>query len=280
MKELQVLPGLEPPVRKRPESGPQRRKRRKRRRMMRKLRRWMLRAGAAAAFCLLAVLLFFGGRFFFQTFFVKEKEVFSEQLAQSATEGKSLIVLDAGHGGRDQGTHAGRLLEKEVNLSVAKLVEKQLEKAGLCVWMTREGDDFVGLSDRCAQANEKEAALFVSIHCNFCEDSANVKGIEFYHLEGSSGGAVLAEEMNRKFAEESRIANRGIRTADFRVLRETQMPAVLVELGYFSNSGEREKLGRKSYQKLLAECIAEAIIGSELLQETADEPANMENTNE
>lgn len=177
--------------------------------------------------------------------------------------GSWLIVLDAGHGGRDQGTSAGEILEKEINLSVVKKLAEELEDAGATVILTREEDVKIGLEERAAFANQNEADIFVSLHCNYCEDDAGVQGLECYYREDSDDGRILAEQIVQSVETEDGIKNRGTRTADFRVLRKTDMPAVLIEMGYLSNKTECERMADETYQKLLAEKIAEGILKQE-----------------
>lgn len=175
-------------------------------------------------------------------------------------EGSPLIVLDAGHGGRDQGTSAGTVLEKEINLSVVKKLAEELEAAGAAVLLSREDDTKVGLEDRVAYANEKKAELFVSIHCNYCEGDAGVNGLECYYKESSEEGKALAEQVVQVIEDVDEVRCRGTRVGDFRVLNKTKMPAILVEIGYLSNQEECRKLSDETYQEVLAEKLAEGIL--------------------
>lgn len=172
--------------------------------------------------------------------------------------GALLIVLDAGHGGKDQGTCAGDILEKDINLSVVKKLAQKLEKRGAAVILTRDEDVKIDLEDRAKLANKEKADIFVSIHCNYYEKDAGIRGLECYYREGSADGEELAERILEEFRKEA-VENRGTKTANYRVLRKTDMPAVLVELGYMSNSEECRKLGEEDYQDFLAEKIAEGI---------------------
>ncbi len=170
------------------------------------------------------------------------------------------VVVDAGHGGRDQGTSAGDILEKDVNLDVARLVAKKLKKAGADVILTRDSDTYVGLEERADLANQADADLFVSIHCNYCEEDASVRGLECYYSEDSADGQLLAQQIVDQVETLDQAACRGTRTADYRVLLHTEMPAVLVELGYFSNRSERALLTDGDYQLALAEEIAAGLL--------------------
>ena len=175
-------------------------------------------------------------------------------------EGQPKIMIDAGHGGKDQGTNAGRILEKDLNLQVAEQLAEELKNRGASVLLTRTDDTKIPLEERAAMANEKEADLFVSIHCNYCEGDSSVQGLECYYREGSDSARQLAENIVAKVNASSLIHCRGTRTADFSVLRNTSMTAVLVEIGYLSNSDECKKLGQTDYQQELIACLADGIL--------------------
>lgn len=193
----------------------------------------------------------------------QEKQAFSgaEIIGDTGYPSDSiLIVVDAGHGGRDQGTCSGDILEKDINLAVAQKLARKLEAGGVRVLMTRTEDVKVELEERAKMANEAGADIFISIHCNYYEDSTEIKGVECYYREGSSEGEELANRISEKFDEAGSVENRGTKTADYRVLRKTNMQAVLVELGYMSNPEECRKLTMEDYQELLAEEIAAGIL--------------------
>lgn len=173
---------------------------------------------------------------------------------------KLLVAVDAGHGGKDQGTCSGDILEKDINLAVALKLADELKKAGVQVFLTRTEDVKVDLEERARLANEVEADIFVSIHCNFYEDSAQISGLECYYTEESQEGQELAERISAVFDGTEQVENRGTKTANYRVLRKTDMQAVLIELGYMSNPEECRKLTREDYQELLAEKIAAGIL--------------------
>ena len=128
------------------------------------------------------------------------------------------------------------------------------------VLLTRTDDTKIPLEERATMANEKEADLFVSIHCNYCEDDSSVQGLECYYREGSDEAQKLAENVVTAVEESSMISCRGTRTADFSVLRNTSMTAVLVEIGYLSNSSERQNLVSKDYQQELIDRLADGIL--------------------
>lgn len=240
-------------------------KRRKKRirRLMRRLKAYAARTLALAVCLLLCVLLVKGGLWLLKRE-GEAGEVFSGarivENEEKEPEGSPLIVLDAGHGGKDQGTSAGKVLEKEINLQMTEKLAKELRAAGAAVLLTREDDTKVGLEARAEYANRNEAELFISLHCNYCEDDAGVRGLECYYRDGSSDGQALAESIVGELEGEEEIGCRGTRIGDFRVLNKTDMPAVLVEMGYLSNQGECRKLADEAYQDRLAKKLALGIL--------------------
>lgn len=277
MKELQVMQGLDHSTERMERNASERKKRRKRKRRIRKIRAILIRIAVIFSAAAMLCLVFAGGKFLVQRLSEKiagkngdisQDDSYTEVFAETGP----LVVLDAGHGGTDQGTSSGKMIEKDINLKVAKLVKKELEENGIRVLLTREDDSRVQLEQRAALANEKEADFFVSIHCNYNEDSTAIEGTEFYYQTGSDKGKAAAEALSSSFDEVKGVVNRGTREEDFHVLRETHMPAVLVELGFLSNASDRKKLNQKDYQQLLAQCIAETIVESEMFTGDSEEP--------
>lgn len=170
----------------------------------------------------------------------------------------STVVVDAGHGGKDSG--AFRRYgppEKLVTLDVAQRLERKLRESQIKTIMTRDSDVFIPLNDRVAIENEQKNAIFVSIHFN---DSRRRKtrGFETYYHSGAS--VDLANRIQQKLMSIPNSANGGIHSANFRVLRLANCPAVLVECGYLSNRSEGNQARDSEYRELLADRIAEAIV--------------------
>ena len=182
-----------------------------------------------------------------------------EALAAAAGKQGPVICLDPGHGGNDQGTSYQELLEKDINLAVAEKVEKYLENAGCQVVMTRKEDIRVDKYYRAELANQAEADVFVSIHCNYLEQG-EASGIEIYFDPEKTEGGILGRKIMNQMTTQTGASDRDVRTEDFVVTRETNMPSVLVELGYLSDGTERGKLMTDSYQNLLAKGIAQGIL--------------------
>ncbi|MDQ2824452.1 MAG: N-acetylmuramoyl-L-alanine amidase [Verrucomicrobiota bacterium] len=168
------------------------------------------------------------------------------------------VVVDAGHGGKDSGASrrfGGR--EKTATLDVATRLEQKLRESQLKTVMTRSSDEFISLEKRVEIENAQKNSVFVSIHFN---DSRRrgIHGYETYY--NSPHARELAERIQSKLMTIPHSANRGVRTANFRVLRQATYPAVLVECGFLSNRREGGQARDSEYRELLADRIAEAIV--------------------
>lgn len=171
-----------------------------------------------------------------------------------------VICLDAGHGGKDEGTLSGDIYEKDITLAVVKYMNELLEDEGIHVILTRNSDTYMKLKKRTDMANNAGVDLFVSIHCNYYEYDSQIRGFECYYREGEYDSMEYAESIVDYLEQTGVYAMRGLREEDFFVLRNTISPAVLIELGYLSNQDERKKLADKEYQKQIAEDIVSGII--------------------
>ena len=167
------------------------------------------------------------------------------------------VVIDAGHGGHDRGGSPGqRIPEKPYALDIARRLNSALRERGIRTVMTRSGDYFVGLSQRCAIANSTSGAIFVSIHLNSgAREGAN--GIETYYYSGKS--ASLASALHSAILRAAGSENRGIRRRGFYVLRHNARPAVLCECGFLTNRAEARRLLTASHRQRIASAIAAAI---------------------
>jgi N-acetylmuramoyl-L-alanine amidase len=158
-----------------------------------------------------------------------------------------------------------------LNLSVSKKVADLLEAKGYTVVMARENDKYLSLSHRAQEANKLGADIFVSIHHNAFNGSSH--GIEtFYYNEAGTtnnpkandkeriqDSKKMAEEVQKELIKETGAYDRGVKRANFHVIRETKMPSILVEGGFVDNAVERAKLVLDSYQQKLANAITKGI---------------------
>ena len=171
------------------------------------------------------------------------------------------ICIDPGHGGKDPGATGGGVQEKAVVLNVARKIGAFLEARGCTVMLTRETDVFVELSDRARMANAAKADLYVSIHCNSVRDNARATGMEVYHYtRASEASKRAARVIYNKLLPVCGLRGRGVKAKDLAVLRETAMPAVLIELGFISNPSDRAKLTNFAWQDDAAQAIADGIV--------------------
>ncbi|WP_265593875.1 N-acetylmuramoyl-L-alanine amidase [Haloferula sp. BvORR071] len=171
----------------------------------------------------------------------------------------STVVIDAGHGGNDQGTSWAGVKESQLTLQVAERVEALLKKKGLKTEMTRRSDIFLPPDGRIEVANrQQESSIFVSIHFN-SSSSWIFRGVESFY--GGPASMPLAREIQNRMAKELNTDNRGIkRRLDLRVLRLTKGPAVLLECGFLSHPVERVRSQSTAYQQTLAQAICDGIM--------------------
>ncbi|MBP8303224.1 MAG: N-acetylmuramoyl-L-alanine amidase [Phycisphaerae bacterium] len=172
------------------------------------------------------------------------------------------IVVDPGHGGKDPGAISPLgFQEKAVNLVVAQQLASLLRQSGFRVVMTRDRDVFLELEERAALTNREDADLFVSVHAD-SSHSRDLNGFTVYTARGASSRARWAADAIVSAMRPTGLQNNGVREADYRVLVQTRCPAVLVELGYISNTGEAGKLRDPYTQRRLAQAIADGVLRS------------------
>lgn len=169
------------------------------------------------------------------------------------------VVIDAGHGGNDPGTNGGGWEEKVITLSVAQKVQALLEAADFEVFMSREDDTFIPLTDRAALTEVYDAPIFVSIHCNAAENIPTANGIETYAAPNDDGDSELAGYLQKQLIAATAAKDRGVKTSRLVVLTHNLAPACLVEIGFMTNTDECAKITDDTYQDTLAEAICAGI---------------------
>ena len=168
------------------------------------------------------------------------------------------IVVDAGHGGHDRGGGPGQKIpEKPYTLDIALRLRAALRSAGYPVVMTRDGDYFVGLGGRCAAANSRRGAVFVSVHLNSGQREG-AAGIETYYYSGQS--AALAAAIHPRLVSAAGTEDRHIRQRGYYVLRNTRGVAVLCECGFLTNRAEGARIMTAGHRERLAQSIAAGIM--------------------
>ena len=179
------------------------------------------------------------------------------------------IVLDAGHGGTDSGAVGPTgYMEKEATLAVTQKVRDILENSGAKVTMTRDSDvDVYGpnATDRQelqarvnASYRDPEAEVFVSIHCNAFSNPA-AHGTETYYYYGSQQGLRLATLLDEELIKAGGLFDRGVKDANFYVMRHSAIPASLIELAFITNYEEERLLADEAFQNDMANAIAIAL---------------------
>lgn len=173
-----------------------------------------------------------------------------------------VIVVDPGHGGKDPGARsASGLREKDLVLDVGLKLAAELQRRGAAVVMTRSDDRFLELDQRAELANRAGADLFISIHADSAPRNRRAQGFTSWIARGASNrSSAAAGALNRSVASAG-VNTRGTRQADYRVLVNTNCPAVLVELGFLTNQLDARLLAGDSYRSQLAAALADGIRG-------------------
>lgn len=174
-----------------------------------------------------------------------------------------VLLLDAGHGGKDPGTSGNGMQEKNLNLTIAQKIARKLQGSGIKVYMTRDSDVYPENSTRAKTANDI-ADLMVSIHMNSGPETAN--GTEtLYQVHANDNGArltskQLAEILQGKVVSATGNTNRGAKLwTDVLILNRTTVPAVIVEVIFITNTGDALKISNPTYQDQVAQAIADGI---------------------
>lgn len=193
--------------------------------------------------------------------------------AKMETETKGIIIIDSGHGGIDPGVVGiGGLQEKEVNLEIARYLEKELKKEGYEVLLTRESDKGLydegsrnkkvqDMQNRCAMIQEKKPLLTVSIHQNSYEDQ-EVCGPQVFYYTHSVKGAALAKCIQEELNQQLQIENPRVEKANstYYLLKRSEGILNIVETGFLTNPREAELLATKKYQQKCAKAICQGIL--------------------
>lgn len=179
-----------------------------------------------------------------------------------------VIVLDPGHGGSDSGAIGfNKTQEKTITLAIGQKLKTLLEKAGAKVVMTRQTDvDVYGpnasatneLQARSKVGNDNKADLFISLHIDaFSKPTAG--GITTYYYKKTGYDAMLAQNIQEQLDTISNFSDRGTKMAGFYVLKHTDMPAVLIEMGFISNPDEEKMLNTPQIQQQFGQSIVKGL---------------------
>jgi N-acetylmuramoyl-L-alanine amidase len=166
------------------------------------------------------------------------------------------VVIDPGHGGHDNGGQWGKVYEKHLALDTAARLQNHLKRMGFQTVMTRRSDYFVSLPQRVAIGNRYRNAIFVSIHFNYTWKE-HVSGLETFYY--SREGQKLANYVQAGMVRQTRTVNRQAKFARYYVIRNSALPAILVEGGFVSNEKERERMKSADFREAIARGVAEGI---------------------
>ncbi|PKM77558.1 MAG: hypothetical protein CVU90_06835 [Firmicutes bacterium HGW-Firmicutes-15] len=178
-----------------------------------------------------------------------------------------MVVLDPGHGGKDTGARGYNVNEKDVNLDVALKVGQILTQKGIKVGYTRTDDTYLSLIEEATVGNLYNAAIFVGIHCNSC-DNPGPSGTETWYYAPSTIPELYIQKDERyslaTYLQKAMIAklglnDRGVKHGNLAVLRNTQMPSALVEMAFINSPTEGELLKQQNFRQMAAQAIADGI---------------------
>ena len=178
-----------------------------------------------------------------------------------------VIIIDPGHGGKDNGCVVNNICEDRINLEISLVLYEELINEGFIVYLTRDGDYDLAYEDslnrkrddlknRIKLINSYQASLLVSIHMNYY-DSPSIYGPMVYYKDGDDS-CLIAENIQKELNLLTSL-NKITHSEDFYLFRNTYALAILIECGFLSNKIEQEKLIDNHYQRLLCKCVSKGI---------------------
>jgi N-acetylmuramoyl-L-alanine amidase len=178
-------------------------------------------------------------------------------------------VIDPGHGGNQAGARfreGNRIVyEKDITLAIGLKVAERLAKLGASVIMTRAEDTSIGLYERTAMANQAGAHFFISIHCDSNPRPNSASGTTIYYHRDDADSRALGQAILNEIVKVSGLPSKGVRSdtmlyqSGLAVLRTSQMPAVLIEVGYLNHYRDRQKLLDPQFQDAVAAAIVRGL---------------------
>ena len=191
-----------------------------------------------------------------------KKRVYDVLQLPNVKQNKFTVVIDPGHGGPDPGAIGiGGIRETDVVLEVSKKVKKLLSENGVKVILTRKNEVDLDLAPRVSFANNKNADIFVSIHANASRGKRkDINGLETFYYRGWRGRS-LAKRIQKEILRVSPGSpDRGVKQGRFYVIKNTSMPAVLVEIGFLTGRLDARRLEKTAHRRRLAYAISKGIL--------------------
>lgn len=171
------------------------------------------------------------------------------------------VVIDAGHGGQDEGAKFGEFSEKEIVASIAKKIKKNNTNSNIIIHLTRTEDRFISLQDRVKYINNIKPNLVLSLHVNGNKNK-EASGVELYISSKNTmyeTSKKIADDLNSRFITNHNLKSRGVKNASFMLLKESEYPSITLELGFLSNENDRKYLTDQNEQEKIATTILETI---------------------
>ena len=171
------------------------------------------------------------------------------------------VVIDAGHGGHDYGAKIDYFSEKSVVAEITKKIQTLNKNANVKIHFTREDDSFIELLKRATFINDVKPDLAISLHLQ-SQKNTTVNGFEVYVSDQSTSyekSNELAVQFEKSYSENTKLRSRGVKTAPFIILKKSNYPTMLVELGFLSNQNDRNYLTSDAGQTEVAQTILDFV---------------------
>lgn len=198
-------------------------------------------------------------KYYIKEVYVSIEKVGARSLSMSSLGSNSqyVVYIDPGHGGYDPGAQGNGVIEKDIVLNLGLRLKDKLEANGIKVVMSRTSDVYVSLEERSKGANNVSPNIFISIHINSA-GAVSASGIETFYKKDID--KLLADKLQNKLISYTGAVNRGAKWEDFHVVRETNMPASLVECGFLTNINEANNLKNWAYQEKLINAMLDGAL--------------------
>ena len=172
-----------------------------------------------------------------------------------------IVVIDAGHGAHDSGATADGIREKDLTLQFALALNRRLQQdQSIKVYMTREDDTFLQLNERTAMANEIDPDLFISLHINSA-DNVKASGIETYYTQkADTRNKAFATIVQKALIDTFGKRDRGVKSNTYVVTKNTNAPAILIEIGFISNIEDRTMMTASGFDEQYANVLYQCIL--------------------
>jgi len=187
--------------------------------------------------------------------------LFSFIWVSNAQQHQRTIVIDAGHGGKDPGNVQENVQEKDVTFQISNRLKKAAEEKGYQVILLREIDEYMSLNDRIEKINEIQPYLVLSLHAN-AANNASKKGIEVYSAEGEELSTIhlnFISKLINSLANHTVYKDIKLQQANFKILRESNHPAFMVEFGFMSNPEDLAYMKSNKGQQEIVEALAASL---------------------